>query len=201
MLIKKFSKFKKTTILKELESTHKFDINKIKLIVALGNPGKEYVKTRHNVGFIFFDHFNIEFLTESKFKAEIAQFKAENQKIIFAKPNTYMNSSGESVIAINNFYKLIPSEILVVHDDLDIQLGEYKLQFSKGPKVHNGILSIENLLSTEEFWRLRIGIDNRTQELKKHISGSDYVLGRFTDEELTTLEKLFTQIKTEYFSL
>lgn len=201
MLIKKFSKFKKTTILKELESTHKFDINKIKLIVALGNPGKEYVKTRHNVGFMFFDHFNIEFLTESKFKAEIAQFKAENQKIIFAKPNTYMNSSGESVIAINNFYKLIPSEILVVHDDLDIQLGEYKLQFSKGPKVHNGILSIENLLSTEEFWRLRIGIDNRTQELKKHISGSDYVLGRFTDEELTTLEKLFTQIKAEYFSL
>lgn len=200
MFIKKFSKFKKTAILKETLTTPTFKISEIKLIVGLGNPGKEYAKTRHNAGFMLFDQFNVDFLLENKFKAEVSQFKTERQKFLLAKPNTFMNSSGESVVAICNFYKILPSEVLVIHDDLDIKLGEYKLQFCKGPKVHNGILSIENSLSTEEFWRLRVGIDNRSPELKKHMTGSDYVLGRFTDEELVTIEDLFKQIRVEYFN-
>lgn len=177
----------------------KFDINSIKLIVGLGNPGKEYVKTRHNAGFIFLDLLSNEFLTETKFKAEIANVTI-NKKILLAKPTTYMNASGESVVAICNFYKLLPKEILVVHDDLDVKLGEYKLQFNKGPKVHNGILSIENLLATTEFWRLRVGIDNRTEELRKLISGSDYVLGRFSPEELDALDKTLKKAKEILFN-
>lgn len=185
--------------MKALTEQPKFDIKKIKLIVALGNPGKEYVKTRHNAGFIFMDKFNVEFLPENKFKSEIAQINL-NQKFLLAKPKTFMNSSGESVVAILNFYKLLPSEILVIHDDLDIKLGEYKIQFNKGPKVHNGILSIENMLATSAFWRLRVGIDNRTEELRQHISGADYVLGRFTDDELKQLGSIFKSIKEIYFN-
>jgi len=171
-----------------------FNIQNIKLIVGLGNPGKEYIKTRHNAGFIFLDKLSSNFLVEQKFKSEFCTAILKDKKLILAKPQTYMNSSGEAVLAIMQFYKLEPSELLVAHDDLDIKLGDYKLQFNKGPKVHNGILSIENLLSTSAFWRLRIGIDNRSEELKKNISGSDYVLGRFNEEELNILDKTLSTI-------
>jgi len=172
-----------------------FNIQNIKLIVGLGNPGKEYTKTRHNAGFLFLDYLCESFLTENKFKSEVSSININSKKILTTKPLTYMNSSGEAVLAISQFYKINPEEILVVHDDLDIKLGEYKLQFNKGPKVHNGILSIENMLSSSEFWRLRIGIDNRDGELRKNISGSDYVLGRFTQEELDVLAQTFKAIK------
>lgn len=174
----------------------KLDINQIKLIVGLGNPGKDYFNTRHNAGFLFLDSLATSFLEEKKFKSEICITNSFN-KVIYSKPLTFMNNSGEAVKAIASFYKIKPSDILIVHDDLDIKLGDYKLQFNKGPKVHNGILSIENHLNTSEFWRLRIGIDNRTEEIKKYISGSDYVLGRFSTEELDTLTKVFNQIKAE----
>lgn len=120
------------------------------------------------------------------------------KNIKLAKPTTFMNLSGESVGAISSFYKINPAEILVVHDDLDIKLGEYKMHFNKGPKVHNGITSIENHLGTSEFWRLRIGIDNRTPELRENISGADYVLGRFNSEERILLDKVFLKIKLNF---
>lgn len=173
-----------------------FNINDIKLIVGLGNPGKDYFKTRHNAGFLFLDSWNTQFLNETKFKSEISTVVIDNNKLLLAKPNTYMNSSGDAVVAIARFYKINPSQILIAHDDLDIKLGEYKLQFNKGPKVHNGILSVENKLSTTEFWRLRIGIDNRTDELRQNINGADYVLGRFAEDELNKLSELFSELKT-----
>lgn len=176
---------------------HEFDISEIKLIVGLGNTGLEYERTRHNAGFIFLDSIaQSNFKEEKKFKA----LMSEHNGIKLAKPTTFMNSSGEAIRAISDFYKINPSQILVVHDDLDIKLGEYKLQFDKGPKVHNGISSIENHLGTSEFWRLRIGIDNRTPELKANISGADYVLGRFSSEELEILTKILFSISETLIS-
>lgn len=170
-------------------------MEQIRLIIGLGNPGLEYSKTRHNVGFMFLDFLAGDFLEEKKFKALISKYN----NILLAKPLTYMNSSGDSVNAIANFYKIPSSQILIIHDDLDIRLGEYKLQFNKGPKVHNGILSIEQKLASTEFWRLRVGIDSRNEEQKKYMSGSDYVLGRFVEQENNLIESVFTEIKEALF--
>lgn len=194
MFIQKLSKLIKTSKVKSTTMQPEFELSQIKLIVGLGNPGLEYAKTRHNVGFMFLDSLNLNFSEEKKVRAEVAQIGVGEDRIFIIKPLTFMNNSGESVHLMKSFYKLSPQQILVIHDDLDIELGQYKLQFNKGPKVHNGILSIENHLSTAEFWRLRIGIDNRDSVLRANISGSDYVLGRFTTEELETLNRTFTEI-------
>jgi PTH1 family peptidyl-tRNA hydrolase len=171
-----------------------FDISKFKLIVGLGNPEKEYDETRHNAGFMFLDDLvgKDNFQLEKKFKAEI--YKTEEGQI-FVKPTTFMNLSGDSVRTIKDFYKILTSEILVIYDDLDLRLGNYKIQFAKTPKSHNGIISVENKLGTTHFWRIRIGVDNRTEELRKKIAGFDYVLGRFSEEELILLQETFDKIK------
>src|SRR6185369_4075580 len=117
----------------------------MRLFVGLGNPGKKYEKTRHNVGWLVLDSLQIP---NTKFEVQ-KQFNAEVLKIgetILAKPQTFMNDSGVAVSAIVNFYKIEPDNIYVIHDDLDIKLGEYKIQKGKGPKQHNGILSIEEKL-------------------------------------------------------
>lgn len=172
-----------------------FDISKFKLIVGLGNIGKEYEKTRHNAGFMFLDELvgKENFKEEPKFKAELFK-SAEGQ--IFAKPTTLMNMSGDSVRSIKDFYKINDSEIIIIYDDLDLELGKFKVQFAKSPKAHNGVLSVENKLGTTHFWRIRIGIDNRSSELRHKIEGFDYVLGRFLEEELVLLNETFDKIKT-----
>jgi PTH1 family peptidyl-tRNA hydrolase len=116
----------------------------MKLIVGLGNPGREYENTRHNVGAIFIDYLK---------KKEIPS------GIILAKTDVFMNDSGTSVRKMVDYYKLGLDFLCVVHDDLDIPLGSYKIQKGKGPKLHNGILSVENELGSEDFWRVRIGVD------------------------------------------
>ncbi len=175
-----------------------FDYSKIKLIVGLGNIGREYKNTRHNAGFLFLDYmYNSEnFSEDSKLKSFIK--RAENK--VLAKPTTFMNLSGQAVSLISNYYKIKSHEILLVHDDLDIKLGEYKITYTKGPKVHNGIISVEETLKTNKFWRLRIGVDNRTPELRKHIKGNDYVLSSFLQEEKLILQKTFAKIKEENFN-
>lgn len=175
----------------------KFNILNIKLIVGLGNPGREYVKTRHNAGFIFLDNLKLDFKEEKKFKALVTTFENKNNKVLLAQPLTYMNQSGDSVQSILSYYKIQPQELLVVHDDLDIKLGEYKLQFGKGPKVHNGLISIDNCISTSLYWRLRIGIENRDVIERENFQGADYVLGRFKDEELTLLQETINKIKKD----
>lgn len=176
-----------------------FNLESIKLIICLGNPGLEYARTRHNAGFMFADLLSDKFNTESKFKAEISIVEYIQNKILIAKPSTFMNESGETANLISKFYKYSPENILVIHDDLDINLGQYKLQYNKGPKVHNGILSIEKHLNSSKFWRLRIGIDNRTLEQKEMITGSDYVLGRFSSQEIEILDNTLQEIKSKLF--
>lgn len=152
----------------------------MKLLVGLGNPGKEYETTRHNVGFMFID----KIIESSIIELSKSEYK-------FLKPDTFMNKSGEAVSKEANFYKIVPENIIVVHDDLDISLGLWKMQKGKGPKLHYGIQSIEEKLGTKDFWRIRIGVDNRKDQ---KISGESYVLQKFSETETEVLEKVFHEI-------
>ncbi len=169
----------------------------MKLIVGLGNPGKEYEKTRHNVGFKVVDllasSWEEKFKKEEKFRAEILR-RGQN---IFAKSQTFMNESGKSVSKLSGFYKVDLEDLIVIHDDLDIRLGEYKVQKGVGPKIHNGINSVEEKLGDKNFWRVRVGIDNRTQEERAKLEGSDYVLGKFQKDEEKILEEVLERIVKE----
>ena len=150
----------------------------MKLIVGLGNIGKEYDETRHNAGFMTIDHFaekhNFEF-NKQKFDAMIADGIVNGEKVILAKPTTYMNESGRSVRQIVDFYKLSPEDVLIVHDDMDLATGRHRLRQKGSAGGHNGIKSIIAHLGTEKFKRLRIGIDH--PEKQKVV---DWVLTRFS---------------------
>ena len=134
----------------------------IKLIVGLGNPGRQYEKTRHNVGFLFLDSLANElgctWINESKFQGVFIQGKIANTPIMLLKPATFMNLSGQSVGKIARYYKLQPEEILVVHDELDFDAGTVKLKKDGGHAGHNGLRDIIAHLNSKEFYRLRIGI-------------------------------------------
>jgi PTH1 family peptidyl-tRNA hydrolase len=159
----------------------------MKVIFGLGNPGKKYEHTRHNVGFMMVDRIkeNYEFpdfTMEKNFKAEISKRSINCKGSMIAKPQTFMNNSGDSVRAILDFYKLTPSDIVVIHDDIDLPLGEYKIATSSGSAGHNGVEDIINKLGTKEFTRVRIGI--ATESLRSPIDPSDFVLQNFSEEEL-----------------
>jgi PTH1 family peptidyl-tRNA hydrolase len=131
----------------------------IKLIVGLGNPGEKYAATRHNAGFWWVDllarQHNIAFKPEAKFFGEAAKL---NSDVWLLKPGTFMNASGKAVAAIANYYKISPAEILVAHDELDLQPGTAKLKFGGGHGGHNGLRDIHAALGTADYWRLRLGI-------------------------------------------
>lgn len=172
----------------------------MKIIVGLGNPGEKYTLNRHNAGFMFVDYLydNAEVLKPWKFdkysNAEIAEInlQATSYKLqaVLAKPQTFMNRSGLSVKQLATNYKLQATSCYVAHDDLDIKLGEFKISLGKGPKLHNGIASVEDIWKTKEFWRVRIGVENRTQP----IPGETYVLSSFLPDEMGTLHDSFKHI-------
>jgi len=166
----------------------------MKLIVGLGNPGEEYKKTRHNAGFMFVDKLagKESFSFDKKREAEVLGVK----NLILIKPQTLMNDSGRAVRKIMDFYKLGTPDVVVVHDDLDIAFGEYKIQKEKGPKIHNGVRSVEQCLGRTDFLRVRIGIDNRQPGLH-YGTGADYVLSSLSKEEIKELDALFEEIIKE----
>ncbi|MFS8158655.1 MAG: aminoacyl-tRNA hydrolase [Candidatus Roizmanbacteria bacterium] len=171
----------------------------MKLIVGLGNPDKNHLRNRHNVGWMAIDFLSSslkDYFTKENHSilSTIREFDIKGERILLIKPITYMNNSGESVSALSRFYKIEPKDIYVIHDDLDIPLGQYKVQFEKSPKGHNGILSIEEKLGTKGFWRIRIGVENRTSENK--IPGEKYVLENFTKDEEKTIKEIFNKILT-----
>jgi PTH1 family peptidyl-tRNA hydrolase len=148
----------------------------IRLVAGLGNPGREYANTRHNAGFWFVDELaamlNASFASESKFGGETAKAGA----LRLVKPMTFMNLSGRAVSALARFYAIPPSEILVVHDELDLLPGKAKMKFGGGHAGHNGLRDIQAQLGSPEFWRLRIGIGHpRDSELTQQ-DVVDYVL-------------------------
>lgn len=164
------------------------------LIVGLGNPGEENKKTRHNAGFLFVDRLagKESFSFDKKQEAEVLGVR----NFILVKPQTFMNDSGRAVRKIMDFYKLGIENVVVVHDDLDIAFGEYKIQKEKGPKIHNGVLSVEQCLGRTDFLRVRIGIDNR-QPGVNYGTGADYVLSSLSKQEMKELEMLFGEIENE----
>ena len=139
----------------------------IKLIVGLGNPGDKYTATRHNAGFWFVDavaaQHNIKLALDAKmfgFMGKLRLVDKQDGDVYLLKPATFMNASGKAVAALANYYKILPSEILVIHDELDLPAGTAKLKFGGGHGGHNGLRDIHAALGTADYWRLRLGIDH-----------------------------------------
>jgi len=171
----------------------------MKLIIGLGNPSKQYENTRHNAGFIMLDEIQKQlgfpnFEMHEKFKAEICEKNIAGEKIILTKPQTFMNLSGQSVSLISTFYKIPVENIVVIHDDLDIELGAFKISTDSSAGGHNGVISIFETLGTQKIKRIRVGIEGSEKKLERQMSGSDFVLQAFSPEELETVKKLSEEI-------
>lgn len=172
------------------------------LIVGLGNPGKDYVSTRHNAGFVFVDALRVmwDFPTFSQSKkcfAEISKSQHNSTAIILAKPMTFMNHSGQSIRALMDYYDIAMEHLIVVYDELDLTLGTYKISLKGRSAGHNGVGDTIVHLGTDAFTRVRIGIDHRDIHQRQNMSGSDYVLQRFANDELAKIHDLFPHILDE----
>jgi PTH1 family peptidyl-tRNA hydrolase len=179
---------------------HKVD--KPKILVGLGNPGKKYRNTRHNAGFLWVDKFYnyirqissyivTDWKHSDKMECWYCEVKGESGlsgkrdlKWVLVKPVTYMNASGRSVSQVLKKYDANPKDLIVIHDDLDLEIGDYKVQEGRGPKGHNGILSINSFIGTQ-YWRVRLGVEARNG---KEIDGDKYVLERFKSNEKSQLD-------------
>ncbi len=168
----------------------------MKLIVGLGNPGDEYAKSRHNVGFMFIDTLaqisTGDFAYKVKFKAEILDIELAGENVLLIKPQTFMNKSGEAILSLTNFYKVDPQDTWVIYDDLDLPFGEIRILPQGGPGTHNGMKSIIELIG-EKFNRIRIGIENRAEEQRKFQDSASYVLENFNQKEKSNLDKLLAE--------
>ena len=178
-------------------------LNKTILIVGLGNPGKDYELTRHNVGFLCIDDFvsKTEEMSDWVLKKDLKCILSSGQmgeaRVITIKPTTYMNLSGEAVLAVSNFYKINPISICVVHDELDVGFGQIRLRVGGSSAGHNGIKSISKLIG-EDYGRIRIGVGPKSPS---HIKNEEFVLKKFTKVEqsqLPNLTKEVSAILSEY---
>ncbi len=155
----------------------------MKLIVGLGNPGQSYLHTRHNIGFDTIDKFcesyNLKLLPSLKFKSLISTVSLNDEKIIIAKPQTFINLSGVAIKSIIMYYKIVPEDIIVIHDDLDIDVGKIKIKNNGSSAGHNGIKNIIQELNSQNFIRIRIGIGKN----KIDDEMDNYVLAEFPDDE------------------
>lgn len=174
----------------------------MKIIVGLGNPGLKYERTRHNLGFIVLDHFLKNFEPQGegdweeskKFKSDFTQIswqpkKGVFEKVILLKPRTYMNNSGMAVKAAKDFYKVQNSDIWIIHDDVDLVLGNMKIRLGGASAGHRGVESIIDALGTDNFWRFRLGIGRPKQNNKEGSKAiffrgvDEYVLGNMTGQD------------------
>jgi PTH1 family peptidyl-tRNA hydrolase len=170
------------------------------LIVGLGNPGKDYAKTRHNAGFIVVDQlakrWRADWKVEKKFSARIARAAPNERDVLLCEPHTFMNSSGEAVAAVVNFYRVALARLLVIVDDADLPLGQIRLRPSGSSGGHHGLESIEQHLGAREYARLRVGIGRLSggasvpaSQGPREITG--HVLGRFSSTEAQLADKVF----------
>lgn len=171
------------------------------LIIGLGNPGKEYRNTRHNAGFLAVEYLRkvwgfSEFQAHASFFAEYSKGRVGNTTVILARPETYMNLSGKSVYALANFFKIPPENIAIIHDDLDITLGEVRMSFDSRSAGHRGVESIINALGTKKFFRFRIGIGHRDNPAETDISKNTerFVLNSFSSDEQSAIESTFPDL-------
>lgn len=159
----------------------------MKLIVGLGNPGREYEATRHNIGFMVIDELSKRWnipLNQQKFKGIFGVGVVNGEKVILLKPLTYMNLSGESIRPLLDYYKVDLADFIVLYDDLDLPVGKLRLRMKGSAGGHNGIKSTIAHLGTQEFNRIRIGIDRPKHGMKV----VDHVLGRFVAEEMPEVQ-------------
>jgi len=169
-----------------------------KLIIGLGNPDSKYEKTRHNTGFILIDLIQEKSADFSNWKEDkknqslVSTVNIDGKKIILAKPQTFMNKSGEAVQKLISYYNIDLEDVLVIHDDIDILLGEYKLQREKSSAGHRGVEDIIEKLNSNDFWRLRIGVAR--PERKKMGNAAKFVLQKFTLLERKKIKKVFNEI-------
>ena len=161
---------------------------KLRLIVGLGNPGADYVDTRHNAGFWLIDEIaadqSLSFRFEKRFNADECKFKADGRDVFLQKPQTFMNRSGQSVAALARYYKIAAEEILVIHDELDLPPGVNRIKQSGGHGGHNGLRDIINHLGSRDFFRLRVGIGH-PGDSKQVV---DYVLHKPSVADLSAIE-------------
>lgn len=169
----------------------------MKLIVGLGNPGAQYEKTRHNIGFQILDlietQLQKQFTFNSKFECFELKEKINNENVVFIKPTTYMNLSGNALIKVKNYFKVDTADILVVVDDINLPLGSVRIRESGSAGGHNGLKSIEAVLGTTQYKRIKIGCSkpNADVDLK------DYVLTNFSKAEQDTLTKEVYPVATD----
>ena len=159
------------------------------LIVGLGNPGKEYENTRHNMGFKVLNKLSKKYnipITKSKFNGKYGTGIIENEKVILLEPQTYMNLSGEAIKPMLDFYKVDYSNLLVIYDDIDVEPGKVKIRTKGGPGTHNGMKSVVKEIGTEEFPRIRVGIGQPIIKLAM----IDYVIGYVPEKEYKNLKGL-----------
>ncbi|MDB5185992.1 MAG: aminoacyl-tRNA hydrolase [Candidatus Saccharibacteria bacterium] len=194
--------FQKKPIQGSVAPLYSLGLNRTVLIVGLGNPGKEYDKTRHNVGFTAIDAFVKatelgDWMNKKDLKTELTSGMLGETRVIVIKPTTFMNLSGEAVQAVANFYKIDHSHIIAVYDELDLPFGQIRTRQGGSAAGHNGVKSMIQHLG-EDFGRVRIGIAN---EFSDKADSADFVLGKFTKTELEQMPNLTretTAILTEY---
>lgn len=189
----------------------------MKLLIGLGNPGEQYESTRHNLGFMVVDHFRKDFAApgelpwehNEKMKSDITQFDwqpkvGKAERIILAKPQTYMNNSGMAVQLLSHFYKISPEDIWVIHDELDLPLGKIKIRLGGAAAGHHGVEDIIEKLGTDKFWRFRLGIgevragvsivddEGKPKVIAQREMGNvnEHVLGTFSGNEKSEAKKL-----------
>ncbi len=164
------------------------------LIVGLGNPGREYAKTRHNAGFLFVEKlaqdWKLGWTTEKKFSSRVAKTERSGRKFILSQPQTFMNLSGEAVQSLAGYFRLAPQKILLVVDDADLPFGEIRLRANGSSGGHHGLESVEKHLGTRDFPRLRIGIGRRVDGVRQI---TNHVLGQFGNDETELLGKILTR--------
>lgn len=180
----------------------------MRLIVGLGNPGKTYAKTRHNAGFMVLDKLREELAKEynmsdwelsKKFNAEVCGCTINGNKIMLAKPMTFMNASGQAIQLIAHFYKLTVPDLIVVHDDKDIKLGEIKVQTDKSSAGHNGVQSIIDHIGAQNFTRVRVGV--ASENPKKMQDTAKFVLNKFGLFEKKKIDESVKQATQETLKL
>ena len=168
-------------------------------LIGLGNPGKKYSNSRHNIGFLLLENlskkYNSNFLLKDKLKSFYSEFQTNNSTYRLFLPNTFMNNSGDAVLAIVDWYKISLDQIFVIVDDKDIPLGKIRFRKKGRSGGHNGLKSIIEKLQTDNFKRIRIGI-GLTSSTKgtKNFNTSSYVLGNISKEEKSTLDKVYVRV-------
>jgi PTH1 family peptidyl-tRNA hydrolase len=172
----------------------------MKLIIGLGNPGRDYVNNRHNVGFKCVDLFAREHgisLTQRGARSKLGTGEVANTRIVVAKPQTFMNLSGEAVSALVRRYRISPQDILVIYDDLDLPLGKIRIREKGSSGGHNGLKSIISRLGSQDFPRIRVGIasaEDRNSISTLKVDAIEHVLSDFTDAEKTVMREVYPRV-------